>query len=252
MNRRLLLVDDEAPSRANLRHALADHPQWRIVAECASADEARAALARGPVDLLFLDIQMPRESGLALARELAAQAEPPLVVFATAYDAYAIAAFEVHALDYLLKPFDDTRLAAALQRAAALLDQRQQATYGAALRACLAPQESRYWREVRVRSIGRIECVSVDELLWLESAGNYVELHLPGRTVLHRAPIREFDANLDPLAFVRVHRRAMVRREQLARLELVGDGVWRCVLRCGAQVPVSATYVQAVRESLGA
>jgi two-component system LytT family response regulator len=252
MTRRVLIVDDEAPSRMNLRHAMSEHARWSVVGDCASAAEARATLAREQVDLLFLDIQMPRESGIELARELAAQSEPPLVVFATAYDAYAIAAFEVHALDYLLKPLDDARLAATLQRADALLEQRQRASYGAALRACLNEDADRYWRELRVRSIGRIECVPVGELLWLESAGNYVELHLAGRTVLHRAPIREFDTHLDPEVFVRVHRCAMVRRDQLAKLEVAGDGVYRCLLRCGAAVPVSATYVQAVRAALGA
>ena len=121
---RCLVVDDEAPGRANLRYALAAHPHWRLVAECEGAAQAAAHLLADPVDLAFLDVQMPGESGITLARRLLELAEPPVLVFVTAYDRFAIQAFEVHALDYLLKPFDDERFAQALQRAEQLLRQR--------------------------------------------------------------------------------------------------------------------------------
>ena len=104
---RYLIVDDEAPSRANLRLALAAHPDWQLAAECDSAAAARAALAEHEVDVIFLDIQMPLESGLVLAREISRLRVPPLIVFATAYSEHAVDAFEVHALDYLLKPLSD-------------------------------------------------------------------------------------------------------------------------------------------------
>ena len=139
MKIRALIVDDEEPGRINLRYGLAAHANWQLVAECASAAAARAVLDEQEVDVIFLDIQMPQETGLALARELAQREEPPLVIFATAYNEHAIEAFEVHALDYLLKPFDDQRLAQALERAAAMLEQRQRAAYARALRAFAEP-----------------------------------------------------------------------------------------------------------------
>src|SRR5438067_2847217 len=136
MTIRYLIVDDEAPGRANLRLAMGAYPDWLLAAECDSVAAARAALgAQGAnVAVIFLDVQMPGESGLVLARELSRLREPPLVVFVTAYSEHAIDAFEVHALDYLLKPLNDARLAQAVERTAGLLGQRQRAPYGAALR----------------------------------------------------------------------------------------------------------------------
>jgi two-component system LytT family response regulator len=206
---RYLIVDDEMPGRVNLRLAMAAHPGWQLLAECNGAAAARAALAEHEVDLVFLDIQMPGQSGLALARELSRLAEPPLIVFVTAYSEHAIDAFEVHALDYLLKPLDDARLAQAVERAAAMLRQRQREAYGAALRRFVEADENKetqYPEYIGVRSVGRIEQVKVSDIQRIESAGNYVELHLLGRTVLHRMPLGRLEGLLAPGEFLRVHR----------------------------------------------
>lgn len=249
---RALIVDDEEPGRVNLRYGLAGHAPWQVAGECASAAAARTALA-GPdgqgIDVVFLDIQMPQESGLALARELAQRDEPPLIIFVTAYNVYAVEAFEVHALDYLLKPFDDQRLAQTLERAQAMLAQRQRANYGAALRAYAQPQPA-YWRQLSVRSVGRIECVQLDEVLWMEAAGNYVELRLAARRVLHRVTLSRLEQHLDPACYVRVHRSAIVRAAQIASLAAHGDGSHQAVLRCGDTVPVSERYLAAVKARL--
>jgi two-component system, LytTR family, response regulator len=245
---RYLIVDDEEPGRANLRLALADHPGWELVAECDGNAQARATLAQGDVDVVFLDVQMPGETGLVLARELARQQEPPLVVFVTAFSAHAVDAFEVHALDYLLKPLDDARLAQAVERAAAMLRQRQRKAYGAALREHAAA--ARYPERIGVRSVGRIEQVVVDEILWMEAAGNYVELRLPSRTVLHRITLNRLEALLDPERFLRVHRGAIVRRDQIATLVTAGEGSHRLLLRCGGAVPVSASYLAGLKAAL--
>jgi len=250
MTIRALIVDDEEPGRINLRYGLAPYPEWQVVAECGSAAAARAVLAQQAVDVVFLDIQMPQESGLALARSLAQQDEPPLVVFVTAFNAHAVEAFEVHALDYLLKPFDDQRLAQALERAAAMLQQRQRAAYGRALRDYAAPPVQ-YWQQLNVRSVGRIECVQLDEVLWIEAAGNYVELRLAQRRLLHRVPIGRLEQHLDPASFLRVHRSAIVRRAQVAALERLEDGSSQLLLRCGDKVPVSERHLAAVRALLG-
>jgi len=250
MKIRALIVDDEEPGRINLRYGLAPHAGWQVVGECASAAAARAALDEQEVDVIFLDIQMPQETGLALARELAQRAEPPLVIFATAYNEHAIEAFEVHALDYLLKPFDDQRLAQALERAAAMLEQRQRAAYARAMRAFAEPGQS-YLQQLNVRSVGRIECVQVDEVLWIEAAGNYVELRLAQRRVLHRVPLARLEQHLDPASFLRVHRRAMVRVSEVAALEREAEGGCLLLLRCGDRVPVSERYLPAVKALLG-
>lgn len=252
---RALLVDDEDPGRVNLRYALAEHAQWRVVGECASAAAARAALAAPDgqaIDVIFLDIQMPQESGLALARELVQrewQEGPPLIIFVTAYNAYAVDAFEVHALDYLLKPFDDQRLAQTLERAQAMLEQRQRSNYGAALLAFAQPQPV-YWRQLSVRSVGRIECVQLEEVLWMEAAGNYVELRLAARRVLHRVTLSRLEQHLDPASYVRVHRSAIVRVDQIASLDANGDGGYQVTLCCGDTVSVSDRHVAAVRACL--
>jgi two-component system LytT family response regulator len=252
MTIRYLIVDDEAPGRANLRLAMDAHPGWLLVAECDSAAAARAVLAGSGanVDLVFLDVQMPGESGLVLARELSRLREPPLVVFVTAYSEHAIDAFEVHALDYLLKPLSDGRLAQAVERSADMLRQRQREAYGAALRSYVDADAAAYAVHLNVRSVGRIEQVRVAEILWLAAAGNYVELHLVERTVLHRITLNRLEALLDPAVFLRVHRGAIVRREQLARLATTGDGTYRLNLRCGAEVAVSERYLAALKSAL--
>jgi two-component system LytT family response regulator len=250
---RYLIVDDEAPSRANLRLALAAHPDWLLAAECDGVPAARAALASQEVDVIFLDIQMPAESGLVLARELCRRPEPPLIVFVTAYSEHAVDAFEVHALDYLLKPLSDARLAQAVERIGAMLGQRQREAYGAALRDYVDAGTGRATERlerINVRSVGRIEQIRVDDILWIESAGNYVELHLAGRTVLHRITLNRLEALLAPGEFLRVHRSAIVRRSQIARLETGGDAGYRLTLRCGATVAVSERYLGALKSAM--
>jgi two-component system LytT family response regulator len=253
MSVRYLIVDDEAPSRANLRLALGAHADWRLMAECDGTASARTALAGQEVDVIFLDIQMPAESGLVLAREVSRMSEPPLIVFVTAYSEHAVDAFEVHALDYLLKPLSDARLAQTVERIGAMLAQRQREAYGAALRDYVdagAGRAVERLQRINVRSVGRIEQIRVDDILWVESAGNYVELHVEGRAVLHRITLNRLEALLAPEDFLRVHRSAIVRRSQIARLENIGDGSYRLTLRCGAAVAVSERYLNALKSAM--
>lgn len=248
-----MIVDDEAPARINLGFALAEHPDWQVVACCDSAAQAREFLQQQTVDVLFLDVQMPGETGLAFARQLCQQPQPPLIVFVTAYNNFAVEAFEVHALDYLLKPFDDQRLAGTLQRALALLEHRQQANYGEAVRNYvdqLQENVQSYLQSVSVRSVGKIESVRLSEVQWMQSAGNYVELHLPQRMILHRTPISQFESQLDPQKFIRVHRSVIVSVAQICVLKVVGDGLYQLQLKNGVVVPVSERYVTKLRALL--
>lgn len=245
---RYAIVDDEEPGRLNLRLAMEAQPGWSLAFEADSAARTREGLTAQRIDLLFLDIQMPRESGLLLARELGRMSEPPLVVFVTAHSAHAIEAFEVHALDYLLKPLDDARLAQALERAGLLLAGRQRGAYGRALRAYA--DGPAYLEQISVRSVGRIDQVRVDDILWLEAQGNYVALHTERGSPLHRVALSRLEAHLDPGQFLRVHRGAIVRRTQAVGLRVVGDGTYLLRLRCGVEVAVSERYVGMVRELL--
>ena len=251
---KVLIVDDEALSRSNLQLALVDHPDWTLTGLAASAAESRVMMVRNPADLVLLDIQMPRQHGLSYAAELAALPEPPLVVFVTAHDEHALAAFDVHALDYLLKPLDDERLALALQRAARLLQLQQRGDYAAAVHALAREQEVEGQggrppplRQLVVRSVGSLERVDVGDIRWLTSAGNYVELHLAGRRVLHRATLAALEQRLPAGEFLRVHRGALVRPREVAALDVLGDGVYGLRLHDGSRVPVSERHVATVR-----
>ncbi|MBX3175328.1 MAG: response regulator transcription factor [Gemmatimonadaceae bacterium] len=260
---RALIVDDEPLARLNLQRALDAFPRWQVLAACADAASALAAIEHSRPDVVFLDIRMPRTSGLVLARHLIELPAPPIVVFVTAYEGHAVEAFELHAIDYLIKPFDDARLASGLHRVESLLALRTGAAYGEALRAFLddagtaapavdgVPAPSRYLQRFSVKSVGHLEVVRVADVRWISAAGNYAELHLERRVVLHRVTLAALADRLDPAEFLRVHRRHIVRRRECRSLQVTGDGTYALRLRGGATVAVSERYVAEVRELLG-
>lgn len=242
-----LIVDDEGHARTNLRFALQALPGWEVAAECASAAAARTFLENGSADIVLLDVQMPVESGLDFALELSRREAPPLIVFVTAHRGHALEAFDVHALDYIVKPVDERRLQLALERASKLLGQR--AAYTQALRCFVAPSPG-YWSELAVRSVGRIDRVNLADVLWVESAGNYVELHLPQRTFLHRSTLSELERYLDPAQFLRIHRRILVRSSAMLAIRQLQEGSHELTLAGGAQLPVSERYAASVKNRL--
>jgi two-component system LytT family response regulator len=199
---------------------------------------------------------MPKENGIGLARSLASMEQPPLIIFVTAYNAHAVEAFEVHALDYLLKPFNASRFAQALEHADEILTQRR--GYGKALQTYVDAEDrakqdpANYIQNVVVRSVGEMECVRIDQINWLASASNYVELHLENRVVLHRITLSKLEQMLDPKEFQRIHRTTIVRKNQLQQISVVGDGVYQLKLFCGATVPVSEKYIDEVRAAFEA
>lgn len=248
---RSIIVDDEEHARITLRYALSKFPEWTVLAELKNAATAREYLVQHAVDVVFLDIQMPKESGLELVQNLLEQGKPPLIIFVTAYNAHAIDAFDLHALDYLLKPFSADRFAKTLARAREMLDLTRPPAYGQALAACLASGlQATYPRQVTVRSIGEMESILLSEVYWMGAAGNYVELHLDRRVVLHRVALSKLEEYLDPRQFVRVHRSVIVRADQPAHLQVLGNGGYQLSLRNGAEVPVSKNYVEIVRQLL--
>lgn len=253
---RALIVDDEALGRQNLQSAIEEHANWVIATQASSAANARLALASKNIDVIFLDIQMPRETGLELARELSEQARPPLIIFVTAFNEHAIEAFELHALDYLLKPLNDTRLAHALERAERMLALQQQANYSNALRHYVEDENSKtcatqkYWQQVSVRSIGKIETVLLDDVLWIEAQGNYMQLHTGTRQILYRASMAALERHLDPSIFLRIHRSTIIRKDQIASIHTGADNNYKMLLRCGDQLVISERYIAAVKETL--
>ncbi|WP_395007395.1 LytR/AlgR family response regulator transcription factor [Undibacterium sp.] len=253
---RALIVDDEELGRKNLQFAIEEHSNWLIAAQASSVANARLALATHSIDVIFLDIQMPRETGLQLARELSEQATPPLIIFVTAFNEHAIEAFELHALDYLLKPLNDRRLAQALERAESMLGLQQQANYAKSLRHYLEDEQDKertiqkYWQQVGVRSIGKIETVMLDDVLWIEAQGNYMQLHTGTRQILYRASMARLEKHLDPSMFLRIHRSTIVRIDQILRIQIADDNHYKMTLRCGDQVLISERYIAVVKDVL--
>lgn len=256
--KRVLIVDDELPALTNMQCVLAAEPGWQLAGSANCADQARAILALEPVDLILLDIEMPGQSGIDFARELCRIPGAPLIVFITAYDQHAVSAFDVFALDYLLKPFDDERFGHMLRRAEHSLSRQQRVAEGAAVAESLqaylrdraafdAGQQAPALTHLVIRSIGLTERIAVDEVIWIGSAANYVEVHLAGRVVLHRATISAMAERLPPEQFMRLHRSAMVRRSALRSLQVRPDGSHVALLANGDKVRVSDTHVRAVQ-----
>lgn len=227
---RILIVDDERPARDKLRRMLEQEPDIAALAEAADGIEALAVLEQFRPDVAFLDIQMPEISGLELAASLPAPA--PLVVFATAYDQYAIAAFDANAIDYLLKPYDRARLQRALERVRQRIAGRIPTLdfdHGAGLRQLLVCER------------GVTHVVKVDDIEWIETADNYVHLHTASGSPLLRQTLAGLLPRLGP-RFVRCHRRAAVQIAQVASVEARDKGDCDLVLASGTRVPCSRQY----------
>lgn len=214
---RVLIVDDEPVARAGLRQLVAATARFQVVGEAASAADAREAIGRLIPDVVLLDVEMPAEDGFAAVRP---PGDLPVYVFVTAHAAHAVRAFDVRAIDYVLKPFSDSRFADAMERAR------------------VAVQAARRPLRIAVRDAGRIRYVDVGAIDWIAAADYYVELHIGGDVLLHRESLRALAARLDPARFVRVHRGAMVNRERIAEVRQRGR-TWEVVLAGGDVVPIA-------------
>lgn len=232
---RVLIVDDEAPARSILREMLSVREDVSIVAECANGFEAVKAAADLSPDVVFLDVEMPKLDGFEV-RELI---DPQIaVVFVTAYDSYALRAFEVHAVDYVLKPFRAERLDAALERAKERRGGPSAAADTSSLATSARPPGTHLSRIV-VRDGARVHVVPVDKLDLVEAQDDYVSLKTEGRKLLKQGTIAGLAAALDPSRFVRVHRSYIVNIDRLERLELYSKGSYVAILSDGSRIPVS-------------
>jgi two-component system LytT family response regulator len=231
---RVVIVDDEPLARAVVREFLAAHPGVEIVAECSNGFEAVKAVAERSPDLVFLDVQMPKLSGFEVL-ELIGRTVP--VVFTTAYDQYALRAFEVHAVDYLLKPFSEARFAEALSRARERLASRD-ALPVEALLSDAGPRQAPLER-VLIRDGSQVHVLAVEKIDYVEAQGDYVSFRSEGKSYLKDQTMAALERLLDPARFVRIHRSYLLNIDRIARVELYAKDSRIAILRDGSKLPVS-------------
>lgn len=249
---RVLVVDDEAPARLRLIDQLRQDAQVRAVMEASDGEMAVRMILSEKPDLVLLDVQMPELNGMEVVDKIGAE-RMPLTVFVTAYDQHAIQAFEANALDYLLKPFSDERLEATLTRVKTRLDEFHLQEFGKSVAQVMVTSQAprRYWDRLAVKSEGITRFVSIKDIDWIEAAGVYVNLHVSGKEILHRASLSELSNNLDPVQFVRIHRSAVVNIECIVQMEQLSHGEFEVLLKGGSRLRVSRTYRTLLEQRLG-
>lgn len=244
-----MIVDDESLARLRIRQVLADHPDFEVVAEYGTAEEAAKALQNRPVDALFLDIQMPGLNGLKLLEGLG-EARPE-VVFVTAYEGFAVKAFEVEAVDYLLKPFDRERFSAAMHRLRRTLSQTPDSPPDERLTRLLEGLRPRdNTQRLAIKNGGQIVFVSVRDIDWVEAADNYVCIHCGTDTHVARETMNAMEARLHPGEFVRIHRSTIVNIDRIERLQPWFRGDYLVLLRDGKKLTMSRTYREKLQDTL--
>ena len=254
---RCLIADDEKPARLRLEELIQRQPGLELAGTAADGRQAVELLRRSQPDLLFLDVQMPELDGFGVLAEVGPEAMP-VTIFVTAYDRYAIRAFEAHAIDYLLKPFSDERFEAALERARRWIEAQRASELTQRLVELAAAAEAgghqagkRGIDRIVLKSGGRVTFLNTGEIDWIEAAGVYVYLHAGGKTHLYRSTIGQLCAKLDPRRFVRVHRSAAVNTERIRELHPRSHGDYTILLQDGTELTLSRKYRAALESWLG-
>jgi two-component system, LytTR family, response regulator len=233
---RALVVDDESLARSNVKILLRRDPDIGTVAECGSGLEAIEALRKSKYDLVFLDVQMPECGGFDVLEVLGTEL-PPAIIFVTAYEEYALRAFEAGALDYLLKPFDDARFERALKRAKDKI-------------AHYSPRQPQLAQRLVVKDRGQVLFLSVADIDWVEAAGYYACVHVGSDTHIIRRTLLELERDLGEERFIRIHRSTIVNLERIRALELQDGGEYEVVLKAGARLRLSRRFRKALQERL--
>ena len=265
MTIRTLLVDDETLAIQGLEARLAAYPEIEIVERASNGREAIRAIRTHKPDLVFLDIQMPGFDGFSVIAALG-DLEPPLFVFVTAYGDYALKAFEAHAVDYLMKPVEDERLAATLDRVRQRLAERRAGEESERLKSLLAevapeaaaemesgaaaPSAGRYEKLINIKDRGQIFRVDVDTIEKIDAAGDYMCIYSGDQTLILRETMKDLEKRLDPRKFQRVHRSTIVNLEQVRQVKPHTNGECFLVLTSGAQIKVSRSYRDVVARFL--
>jgi len=246
MKYRVLIVDDEPLARRGIRARLKPLSDFVVLEDCEDGFAGLKAIKRDRPDLVFLDVQMPGLNGFEMLKRLR-KGEAPFIIFLTAYDQHALHAFEVHALDYLLKPIDSERFAEAIARARRQLKFQAAESIEARLHSFIAEQvstkqPSSYVKRFTVRTGSRITFVLADEIDWIEAVGDYAGLHVGDKTPLLRETLNALETRLDPEKFVRIHRSAIVQIAKVCELRSLPNRELRLRLTSGTDLKVSRTY----------
>jgi two-component system LytT family response regulator len=246
----VLVVDDERLARDKLRRFLSVIRDVRVIGEAANGAEAVRMIRSARPDIVFLDVQMPGMDGFAVIDEIPDDAVPA-IVFVTAHDEYAIRAFRVEAVDYLLKPFDRSRLERTIDRVRRqhfdptdIVERVRRLVGGQGL-------GSRPLRRLAVRSAGRIHSIRVEDVDWFEAADNYLKLHTARTAPMIRGTLSDLEQRIDPTQFVRAHRSAIVRIESIREVQSLFHGDYEIVLKTGERLPVGRKYRESVLEAMG-
>lgn len=263
---RVVIVDDEPLARARIEDLLAREDGVEIVATLGDGSSAVRAVRELAPDLVFLDVQMPGMSGLDVAREIGAAAMPA-TIFVTAYDQHAVQAFEVAAVDYIVKPFDDERFEHAFRRARRVIELQEVDRLSARLRALLAggvtgqplasspgappPTPARYLERIAVEMRGQVRVVPVKQIDYIVASGPYAEIHAGEKRYLIRERMQTLEERLDPAKFMRVHRSAIVRLDLIETLRKSEGGDYAVKLRGGAELKVSRSRIEALEIRMG-
>jgi two-component system LytT family response regulator len=249
---RAVIVDDEMLARQIIREMLEHDPEVEVVAECVNGREAVEAIQTYQPDLLFLDIQMPEVAGFEVLEALKGE-HLPIVIFVTAYDQYAVRAFDVHALDYLLKPFDRERFEMAVSRAKAQMRRERNGELDKRIVALLEAlkAEAKYVDRLVIKNGGRVFFLETGEINWVEAEGNYVRLHTDKKAHLLRETISSLEEQLDPKKFLRVHRSTIVRIDSIRELQPWFHGEYHIILHNGTKLTLSRNYREQLQSVLG-
>lgn len=259
---RTLIVEDESVARQTIRLLLENDPEILVVGECATGGAAVQCIRRESPDLLFLDVQMPGLNGFDVLKSID-QHSLPAVIFTTAFDQYAVKAFEVHALDYLLKPFDDERFHSALAHAKRtileekvgevsqqLLDLLERFSPGGRP-AVQSADSHRYLSRFMIRSGGRVTIVDVGDVEWIQAEGNYISVHAGSKSHLLRKKISSLEEQLDPSRFARIHRSTIIRTDLIKSMKPLFNGDHSITMVDGREFTMSRTYRDSVLRALG-
>jgi two-component system LytT family response regulator len=249
-NYKVLIVDDERLSRRRIRRLLTLEPDCEVIGECANGAEAVSTLSNSSPDILFLDVQMPELDGFEVIRAL--NEVRPLIIFTSAYDDYALRAFEVHAFDYLLKPFDGRRFRESLHRAKARIAQERSGSpdrrFAELFETLSKPRRSP--DRIAVRNNGRVVFVKLEDIDWIEASDNYVCLHCGRETHVVRETMSELESLLDSSQFLRVHRSAIVNLDRIRELQPWFRGDYRVILRDGTELTLTKNHREKLESRL--
>ena len=248
---RTLVVDDEPLARDKIKGFLSEEPDIELVAECDNGLSAVNAIREKNPDLVFLDVQMPELNGFGVLKEVGDD-EAPAVIFVTAFDQYALQAFEVHAMDFLLKPFDRSRFRTAVERARTQIVGQQTGHLRDRLSALLEDLEDRKFLDrMVVKARGRVYFLKVDDIDWIEAAANYVKLHTGAESHTIRETMTNLEEHLDPQKFMRIHRSTIINIDRIEELRQLFHGDYAVVLKGGKSLAVSRGYRDKLNTLLG-